>query len=277
MGFEVVTLIENGTLSDCLAAEHGLSLLIRGEGQRILYDTGASPRFLKNAADLGEPLEPLDALVFSHGHYDHTGGAAALLTVPVRPGGIYLGRDFFAPRRSRKQDGLMDIGAAVSPAAFAGLPCHQVEEEPVALGPGIWLLSGFYSDQEMEGPVASLLRQTDQGLVPDAFGDEVAVVLETDQELALISGCSHVGILSMCGQVSRRFGRPVTTFLGGTHLMDAGEGRIRFTCQRLQQLGVKRLGACHCSGERACAYFAAHFPGFFQNHTGSRIAVEGRP
>ena len=277
MGFEIVTLMENGALSDCLAAEHGLSLLIRGEGRRILYDTGASPRFLKNAEDLGEDLAPLDALVFSHGHYDHTGGAAALLTAPVRPGAVYWGRDFFAPRRSRKRDGLMDIGAAVSPAAFAEIPCRQVGQEPVAAGPGIWLLSGFVSQQPMEGPVPGLLRQTDRGLEPDEFGDEVAVVLETDRELALISGCSHVGILSMCSQVSRRFGRPVTVFVGGTHLMDAEEERIRFTCERLRQWGVRRLGACHCSGERAAAYFTAHFPGFFANHTGSRVTIEGRP
>ena len=275
MSFEIITLMENGTPRDCLAAEHGLSLLIQGEWLRELYDTGASPRFLKNAAALQVPLKPLDALVFSHGHYDHTGGAAALLTAPVRPGAIYLGEGFFTTRYSKKQDGLMEIGAAVSRAALegAGVPCRQVREEPVSLGKGLWLLSGFTPTQPFEGPIPTLLRQEETGLIPDPFGDEVAVVLEAGRELALISGCSHVGILSMCHRVAQQFGRPVTTFIGGTHLMAAGEERIAHTCAQLKEWGLERLGACHCNGERAAVYFQEHFPGFFQNHVGTRVTV----
>ena len=275
MSFEIITLMENSAHRDCLACEHGLSLLIQGEGVRILYDTGASPRFLQNAAALQVPLEPLDALVLSHGHYDHTGGAAALLTAPVRPGAVYLGRDFFTPRYSKKTAGLMDIGAAFTPAALelAGVPCREVGEKPLALGPGIWLLAGFTSTQPFEGPIPSLLRKTPSGPAPDPFGDEVAVVLEAGRELVLLSGCAHVGILSMCDRAARLFGRPVTTFLGGTHLKAAGEERIRHTCEQLKAWGLERLGACHCNGEQAALYFREHFPGFFENHVGSRVTV----
>lgn len=276
MSFEIITLMENSSPRDCLASEHGLSLLIQGEGVRVLYDTGASPRFLKNAAALQVSLEPLDALVFSHGHYDHTGGGAALLTAPIRPGAIYLGRGFFAPRYSQKRDGLMEIGAAFTPKALegSGVPCHVVGEEPVKLGPGLWLMSGFTPTQPFEGPIPSLQVETENGLAPDPFGDEVAVVLETAGELALVSGCSHVGILSMCHKAAQTFGRPVTTFVGGTHLMAAGEERIAHTCAQLRAWGLARLGACHCNGDRATAYFQAHFPGFFQNQVGSRVMVE---
>ena len=276
MGFQITTLMENSALRDCLAAEHGLSLLIEGAGYRLLYDTGASPRFLKNAASLGVELSPLDALVLSHGHYDHTGGVAALLTGPVRPGAVYLGRDFFGERYSRKKEGDMEIGAAFHPGALAqsGIPCHEVGETPVALAPGVWLMSGFTATEALEGPIPTLLRDAGGSRVPDVFRDEVAVVLEGERELALVSGCSHVGILSMCRRVREQFGRPVTTFLGGTHLMAAGEERIVRTCAQLQAWGMQRLGACHCNGDQAAAYFQAHFPGFFQNHAGSRVTVE---
>ena len=125
MAFRIPTLMENQALTDCLTQEHGLSLLVEGENCRILYDTGASPMFLKNAAELGEVLEPLDALVLSHGHYDHTGGVAALLTGRSRPASVYLGRNFFGPRYSRKKDGLKEIGAPFEPEAVsgAGIPC----------------------------------------------------------------------------------------------------------------------------------------------------------
>ena len=41
----------------------------------------------------------------------------------------------------------------------------------------------------------------------------------------------------------------------------------------LRERGMKRLGACHCSGQRAGAYFEANFPGFFRNNVGTRVTV----
>lgn len=277
MGFTILTLMENTTARDCLACEHGLSLLIEGAGRRVLYDTGGSPRFLQNAGMLGADLADLDALVFSHGHYDHTGGAAALLERDRPPKGVWLGRNFFQPRCSREQDGLMDISPLLEESwiARAGIPCHVVGEEPVKLGDGMWLVSGFTQGEPVETPSPRLLRRRNGKLEVDTFEEEVAVVLKTPSHLALVSGCSHVGVLNMCRRVEELFGRPVTDFVGGTHLMNAGDERIEATCRLLQERGVRRLGACHCSGTRARDYFAAHFPGFFSNQVGSRVVIEG--
>ena len=158
MSFEIITLMENSSPRDCLASEHGLSLLVEGAGLRVLYDTGGSPRFLQNAGTLGVGLDDLDALVFSHGHYDHTGGAAALLTGPIRPGAVYLGKDFFRPRFSPKGDGLMDIGAALDQGTFerTGVPCHVVGAEPLALGEALWLVSGLVSPEQPVSTASSM-------------------------------------------------------------------------------------------------------------------------
>lgn len=276
MSFTILTLMENTTGRDCLACEHGLSLLIEGAGRRVLYDTGGSPRFLQNAGTLGVDLTDLDALVFSHGHYDHTGGAAALLERDCPPKGVWLGRNFFQPRYARETDGLMDISAALEESwiARAGIPCYVVGEEPVKLGEGMWLVSGFTQGEPVENPSPRLLRRRNGQMEVDTFEDEVAVVLKTSSHLVLVSGCSHVGVLNMCRRVEELFGRPVTDFVGGTHLMNAGDERIEATCRLLRERGVRRLGACHCSGERARSYFADHFPGFFSNQVGTRVAIE---
>ena len=276
MGFTILTLMENTAGRDCLASEHGLSLLIEGAGRRVLYDTGGSPRFVQNAEALGADLADLDALVFSHGHYDHTGGAAALLEREHPPRGVWLGRNFFQPRFGQRRDGLINLSALVEERwiARAGIPCHVVGEEPAELGEGLWLVSGFTRGEPIETPSPRLLRRRNGRLEVDTFEDEVAVVLKTASRLALVSGCSHVGVLNMCRRVEELFGRPVTDFVGGTHLMDAGDDRIAATCRLLQERGVRRLGACHCSGERASAYFEAHFPGFFRNNVGSRVVIE---
>ena len=46
---KIYTLIENTTCDDNLACEHGLSLYIEADGQRILFDAGQTGAFADNA------------------------------------------------------------------------------------------------------------------------------------------------------------------------------------------------------------------------------------
>lgn len=71
----VVSLIENTGKRMDLQTEHGLSLYIETAGHKVLFDTGATDRFLENAEKLGVDLTAVDTLVLSHGHYDHTGAS----------------------------------------------------------------------------------------------------------------------------------------------------------------------------------------------------------
>ena len=72
----VTTLIENRpskTYSQ-LTAEWGLSLYITFNGHNILFDTGASGLFAKNAEHLSISVASIDTAVLSHHHFDHGGG-----------------------------------------------------------------------------------------------------------------------------------------------------------------------------------------------------------
>src|SRR3954471_23230888 len=60
-------------------AHHGLSLLITahvGSDKRtLLFDAGPhGPTFLRNAQILGVDFSQVEAVVLSHGHWDHAGG-----------------------------------------------------------------------------------------------------------------------------------------------------------------------------------------------------------
>ena len=57
-----------------LKGEWGLCVYTEFNGKHILLDTGASPLFAKNAADMGIDLAAIDAGVLSHAHYDHANG-----------------------------------------------------------------------------------------------------------------------------------------------------------------------------------------------------------
>jgi metal-dependent hydrolase (beta-lactamase superfamily II) len=66
-----------------LLAEHGLSCLVwviaGGSEHAILLDTGLSRDCLfHNAREMGLDLSAVEAVVLSHGHFDHTGGLAEI-------------------------------------------------------------------------------------------------------------------------------------------------------------------------------------------------------
>ena len=86
MELKITTLIENQPGQDGrLAFEHGLSLFIEFAGKRLLFDTGQTGAFADNAEKLSIDLSQLDAVILSHGHYDHSGGLARLLPL-LSPG-----------------------------------------------------------------------------------------------------------------------------------------------------------------------------------------------
>src|SRR4030042_201329 len=71
---KIVTLIDNIVYKTGLIAEHGFSVYLETGDKKILFDTGQSGNFIKNASLLGIDITSVDYCIVSHGHYDHTGG-----------------------------------------------------------------------------------------------------------------------------------------------------------------------------------------------------------
>ena len=87
-------LMENKTDGPGCLAEHGLSIYIETQGRKLLFDTGASALFADNAKRLKVDLEEVEALIISHGHYDHTGGVPEFCRInKIAP--IYIHEDAF--------------------------------------------------------------------------------------------------------------------------------------------------------------------------------------
>jgi len=84
------------------SAECGISILIEADGRKVLFDTGQSFSAAYNAIVLGIDLSQVDKIVFSHGHYDHTGGLLHILKVMKKQVEVIAHPDIWAAKYSKR-------------------------------------------------------------------------------------------------------------------------------------------------------------------------------
>jgi 7,8-dihydropterin-6-yl-methyl-4-(beta-D-ribofuranosyl)aminobenzene 5'-phosphate synthase len=120
-----------------------------------------------------------------------------------------------------------------------------------------------------------LVVKQDDGFIPDKLLDDQAIIINTEPGLVVILGCAHRGIINTLYHAQRLTGvKTIHTVLGGCHLMDASEERVRLTIAVLKELGVQRLGVSHCTGLPASVTMAQQFGDkFFFNNTGTRFSL----
>lgn len=275
MAMTVTTLIENHSADNRLTPQYGLSLYLTDGNFSLLLDTGSDGEFLKNADALGIDLHGLDILVLSHGHSDHTGGVKPMLEADIAAKEMYMGENFFTPRYKRKTGRLCPLSTQFSEEYLMTRKIKYFLLQPGVhqLHKKIYLVTGIPSVNDIELPNENLVCQCGREYITDPFSEETVVVVKGDNGLAILSGCSHSGIINTCEWVSRLFEQPVHTFIGGTHLMESNDIRLRATMEHLQKMGIKRLGACHCHGDRAKEVFANEFEGFFDNGCGTFVTL----
>ena len=248
---QITALMDNKlTEREDLKTEHGLSFHVCCHGKNILFDCGSSDGMLFNAQKLGIDLRKLDAVVLSHGHYDHAGGFRFLVCSGMDIPRLYVGPGFFDQKYERRENCFANLSAGFD-AWFPeenGIACQQVRGL-MELCPGCWVVSGFPRLQPLETIPERFVVRREGKTVPDDFRDEVCLVLETGEGLVLLVGCAHPGIVNMADHVHRLFGKPICAVFGGTHLSKAKEERIRMTVDALQAMGISLFGLSHCSGE----------------------------
>ncbi len=275
---KITALAENISENELLSADFGLSLYIEFGGKKILLDTASTGKCLGNAEKLGINLHSLDAIVLSHGHFDHTDGAVSLIENGITDTPVYISRYAFSERYwHRTDDGefYFPTMAGISPAYLQRkhVPFRALCTDSYELGENIYILSNISRSCEFEAVCPNDFVKVGNDYVIDDYRDECVLVLDMGDGLAVLTGCGHHGIINIIRHVEKVFNKPVWVFVGGTHLVAFGAERTELTVKALKESNLKLLCAGHCTGPDAMKAFAEKLPFFKPLHTGTIIEL----
>ena len=241
--------------------EHGLSLYLETVDIKLLLDAGQTDAFVSNAQALGIDLSSLDAVVLSHGHYDHGGGLKALYDrLSTLPPPLFAGRGFDAPRRAKNGDELKDIGLQ---SAF--LPEHS--PAPILIdtfekmGTSAYILPPA---EKIDGAEALPRFRVIQGGSDklDNFDDELSLVFDEEDGIVVVTGCAHRGILNIAHAAVRAFpGKVIKALVGGFHLVDVSDEELVKIAKAIAFLEPKAVFCAHCTGPRGFSALLSILPG----------------
>jgi len=249
-------------------ANHGLSLVIaveaEGERRTMLFDGGPVDYAVeRNGPRLGIDFAAIEAMVLSHGHWDHAGGLPkAIEMVRAANGGqsvpLYLHPGMFRERGGRAPDGgVLPMDRVPEPAAWAAMGAEPIVTTQPAVVAGHVLVSGEIPrvteyEVGLPGQVSRAAEDapwdTDEWLADERF---IAVHLR-GKGLIVFSACSHCGIVNVLHEARRLMPDiPILAAMGGFHLSGTNERIIPQTVTDLGGFGLRWMFPSHCTGWRA--------------------------
>lgn len=243
----LTVLTDNNTYIDqYYLGEPAVSYYIEVDGKQILFDTGYSDVFLKNAAAMGIDFKKLDYLVLSHGHNDHTGGMESLLEVLDESPSekkLIAHTDIFLERYA---DNLL-VSSVVMEQKVAQYFTVSLSKGVQKLSERLYFLGEIPRRNDYEAKEAVGVHKIKGELYPDYVMDDSALVYKTSQGIYIITGCSHAGICNII-EYAKEITNESKVFgiIGGFHLFEENEQTIK-TVEYLAKHQIPNLYPCHCT------------------------------
>ena len=229
-----IRLLTENLASDMVwLAEWGFSAWIEYNGSRILFDTGYSDVWVRNARHAGIDLETADAVALSHFHRDHTRG---LLSHPFRTRKplILHPRVLDAVLNTTKPNVLRDY-ADIQRVMRDDFEV-QATSKPLEFVPGAFFL----------GEIPRITGFEKGCFEDDPMLDDTALAFRTDNGAVVVSGCSHAGICNICEHAKSVTGQDLYAVAGGFHLLHAEAPPVEETIDYFKREKPAHFMPMHC-------------------------------
>lgn len=258
-----ITLLVDNHAETELKHEHGLSILIEHQGKRILFDNGQNDALFYNAKKLATQLTDIDLLILSHGHYDHGGNLPRLLE--INPNALFYAHPDCMQTRYSLHPDKAPRTISLSKSAMKAIKVFPENQKKwitkaTEITPGIWLTGQIPRISEIEesgGPffLDKVKKQADQ------LRDDMSLWIETEDGLTVICGCCHSGIINTLNHIKGQTGegRIIKNLLGGLHLVNANQQRLKSTIAYLNKQNIETLYPAHCTGDKAIVLLKKQF------------------
>lgn len=256
---------------ECLCCAHwGLSLIITARvGERehtLLFDSGPEGYAVeRNGSRLGIDFGRIEAVVLSHGHWDHAGGMImALKRITFENGGqkvpIHVNPGMFVTRALQFSDGRVvpfkDVPGLEELAREGAQVVNETEARPLL--DDMFYLSGEIPrvtayEKGLPGHVKRTADGADWEPDPWIMDERFLAVNVRDKGIIVFTACSHAGIVNVLKHARALF-EPIPLYgvVGGFHLSGAiCQKIIPETVEDMKSFGLKMIVPGHCTGWRA--------------------------
>lgn len=258
---KITFLSDNKTEHPHCTAEWGLSVLIESQGKRILFDVGASPLFAQNARNLGIDLKTVDAVVISHGHYDHTEGMESFCRINASAP-IYIHKNAISDAYGIDSSGRIEdenCGIRWSQSFTDEIRerlnftenVSEIDENMTLVG-NIEPLARYPMTDKFYRPA----QNREDKFIQDTMDHEQVLVVKEGKGIHVFSGCSHTGMMAIMNRVRELFpGERIVTLVAGMHLYPLPSEEKQKIVDSICALGVEYIFPVHCTGMEAILMF----------------------